>query len=52
MEPNPDKHFIFDTFSEALEAWMLLSPEQQEVIASPRQAIPDVWIFDKPNEEE
>lgn len=50
-EPDPDRHFIFKSYAEAMEAWCNLTPEQQEEIAGPRQAVPDLWIFDKPNED-
>lgn len=46
MEPDTDKHHIFDTFAEAMQAWMLMPEELQEQIASPRQSH-GCWIFDK-----
>jgi hypothetical protein len=46
-EANEDKHYIFDNYADAIEAWSKLTPEQQEKISSPRQAIPNLWIFDK-----
>jgi hypothetical protein len=46
-----NRHYIFATYHEAMEAWSSLTIEQQERIAGPRQAIPNVWIFDIPHEE-
>jgi hypothetical protein len=51
-EPNSEKHLIFESYAEAMEAWSNLTPEQQEQVTSPRQAVPNLWIFDKPNEDE
>jgi hypothetical protein len=51
-EPNSEKHLIFESYAEAMKAWSALTPEQQEQSNGPRQAVPDLWIFDKPNEDE
>jgi len=50
MEPNVDKHYIFATYAEAMEAWLELPVELQEIIPSPRQSH-ECWIFDKEPEE-
>ena len=46
MEPDLDRQYIFGSYSEAMEAWMLLPEEAQEVIAPPRQSH-DCWIVDR-----
>jgi hypothetical protein len=51
-EPNPEKHLIFESYADAMEAWSNLTPEQQEQVEGPRQAVPNLWIFDKPSEDE
>ena len=49
-EPDKQYHYIFQTLSEAMEAWIELSPELREMTESPRQVLPNVWVFDKPTE--
>jgi hypothetical protein len=51
-EPNAEKHLIFESYAEAMEAWSSLTLEQQEQANGPRQAVPDLWIFNKPSEDE
>jgi hypothetical protein len=46
VEPDSQRQHIFDSYPEAMDAWMLLPEEVQEVVAPPRQSI-DCWIFDK-----
>jgi hypothetical protein len=46
VEPDLLRHHIFDTYAEAMTAWVLLSDETREVIQPPRQSH-DCWIFDK-----
>jgi hypothetical protein len=48
-EPDKDRHLIFDSYEEAMEAWSALTPEQQKTTEGPRQAVPDLWIFNKPS---
>jgi hypothetical protein len=43
-EPDTDRHHIFETFTEAMTAWMLL-PDDTE-ITPPRQSH-DCWIIDR-----
>jgi hypothetical protein len=50
MEPDINKHHIFDTYIQAIEAWMALPEETQELIAPPRQSH-DCWIFDRIEQE-
>jgi hypothetical protein len=45
MEPDIDKHYIFETFEEAMTAYVEGNFEQFE-IAAPRQSH-GCWIFDK-----
>jgi hypothetical protein len=49
-EPDSEKQYIFDTYEQAMEAYMLLSEEIKEIIAGPRQSH-DCWIFDKYEQE-
>jgi hypothetical protein len=49
-EPDYNKQFVFETYEEAMEAWMALPAELQEIISSPRQSH-HCWIFDKEPEE-
>jgi len=46
MEPDENKHYIFNTFAEAMENYMQLPIETQLQIAAPRQSH-DCWIYDK-----
>jgi len=48
-EPDKGRHLIFDSYEEAMEAWSALTPEQQKTTEGPRQAVPDLWIFNKPS---
>jgi hypothetical protein len=45
-EPDPAVHVIFETFAEAITAWMLLPEHVQDEITPPRQSH-DCWIFDR-----
>ena len=45
-EPDPYRHQIFPTFSEALTAWQQLPLELQSTIAPPRQSH-GCWIFER-----
>ena len=45
-EPNLLIHEIFETYEEAYAAYELLSEEEKEIIATPRQSH-NCWIFDK-----
>jgi hypothetical protein len=45
-EPDEILHYIFDTFEEAMMAYMNLSIEEQELITPPRQSH-NCWIFNK-----
>jgi hypothetical protein len=49
-EPNEEIHYIFETYEEAIHAYMLLPIEVQEQIAPPRQSH-NCWIFDKITED-
>jgi hypothetical protein len=49
-EPNEEIHYIFDTYEEAITAYMNLSIEEQELIAPPRQSH-NCWVFDKIKED-
>lgn len=55
MEPDADRHHIFETFQEAQDAWEAfqaddsIDPEVRAYIAAPRQALVNCWIYDKAN---
>jgi hypothetical protein len=49
-EPDPLYHNIFDTYAEAMEEYMNLPEEIQQIIIPPRQSH-DCWIFDKYTQE-
>lgn len=49
-EPDPEKHWIFDSFEEAYEAYLMLPEESRETIDSPRQSH-GCWIFNKYEQE-
>jgi hypothetical protein len=54
-EPNPDRHYFFETDVEAFAAWMELQANEEiplevrERIAGPRQCVGG-WIFDRETE--
>jgi hypothetical protein len=50
FEQTPEKHFVFQTLSEAMEAWIELPPELREAVESPRQVLPNLWVFDIPTD--
>jgi hypothetical protein len=45
-EPDANIHHLFDTWGEAIAAWMLLPEHVQDEITPPRQSH-DCWIFDR-----
>jgi len=46
-EPDPSKHHIFSTFTEAQMFWDALSDDAKLIIAFPRQAHGWTWIVDR-----
>jgi hypothetical protein len=45
-EPDPDLHYFFTSYADAIAAYMELSDAEREVIDPPRQTHGG-WIFDK-----
>lgn len=46
MEPDINKHHMFETYAEAYEFWVNLSEDLRDKIDPPRQSH-NCWIVDK-----